>query len=76
MFYENQIIKEDSLRTKLSAARQQVGPALTLVIQPDRELPVEVIVKLHKIAMEAKIGWVILGTRGAVQPNGQSGNSR
>jgi biopolymer transport protein ExbD len=76
MFYENQIIKEDSLLAKLSAAREQAGPALTLVIQPDRELPVEVIVKLNKIAMEAKIGWIILGTRAVVQPNGQNGNSR
>lgn len=76
MFYENQIVKEDALRAKLSTAVQQAGPSLTLVIQPDRELPIEVVVKLDKIAREAGIRDTILGTRAATQPLGQNGNSR
>ncbi|MDB6039954.1 MAG: hypothetical protein JWM99_3795 [Verrucomicrobiales bacterium] len=76
MFYENQIVKEDALRAKLRAALKQAGPTLTLVIQPDRELPIEVIVKLDKIAREAGIRDTILGTRAATQPLGQNGNSR
>ena len=67
-YYENQIISDNELKTKLRAALPGHRP-LTMVLQTDRDLRYERLVELCVLAREAGIQETLLAVRPEMQPS-------
>jgi biopolymer transport protein ExbD len=63
IFYQHQKIQEGALQVKLAEAVERASGPLTLLLQADRNLPVEKVTELSKIARKAGIAQVMIGTR-------------
>jgi biopolymer transport protein ExbD len=63
IFYQHQKVQEAALQLKLAEAVERAGGPLTLLLQADRNLPVEKVTELSKIARKAGIAQVMIGTR-------------
>ena len=63
IFYQHQKIHEGALQVKLAEAVERTDGPLTLLLQADKNLPVEKVTELSKIARKAGIKQVMIGTR-------------
>jgi len=63
LFFENQIILEQNLKERLAQAARDSADPLILVVQLDRSLRVEELVRLSVLAREAGMQHVVLATR-------------
>lgn len=61
-FFRNQLIAEDALRVRLREAAQQSPEPLTLVVQADREVKHETLIRLTQLARAAGIHEALLAT--------------
>lgn len=71
LYYENQVIEEPELLTKLRAQAEKSRRAksgLTLVVQADKLVAYAVVVRLAELAREAGINEVLQATRPPFQP--------
>ncbi len=66
-YYENQIITDNELKTRLRAAQPNRRP-LTLVLQTDRDLRHERLVELCVLARDAGIQETLLAVRPELRP--------
>jgi biopolymer transport protein ExbD len=62
-YFENQICDAARLRTKLASAVSHSAPPPTLVVQADRDVRCEVLVRLSLLAREAGVKNALLATR-------------
>lgn len=62
-FFENQIIGEHQLKSNLTAAASQSRLPLTLVVQADKNVKYDVVVRLTELAEEAGIKQALLQQR-------------
>ena len=67
LYFENQVSDDQTLKAKLRTANQG-KEGLTLVIQADRNVRHEAIVRLAMLAREAGIADVLLATRTKIVP--------
>ena len=67
-FYENQVIAEKQLRTRLATAVKQSGEPLTLVVLADKSVSLDTIIRLNRLARGAGIHEATLVTRPPVLP--------
>ncbi|HSH92727.1 MAG TPA: biopolymer transporter ExbD [Roseimicrobium sp.] len=67
-YYENQFIKEEDLRDRLRGDVLRFKSPVTLVIEADRAVGYEVIVRLGKLARESGVKEAMLATRPSVFP--------
>jgi biopolymer transport protein ExbD len=63
LFFENQLILEQPLRQRLVEAVQRARGPLSLVLQADREIPYETILRLGALARGAGLTEILLATR-------------
>jgi len=68
IYFQNQITGEDQLRDQLRSAVARTPEPLTLVIQADRKVPHETLVRMAVLAREAGIKEALLATRPTVIP--------
>lgn len=63
IFFQHQKIHENTLQMRLAEAVERTDGPLTLVLQADKNLPLEKVTQLSKIARKAGIAQVVIGTR-------------
>jgi biopolymer transport protein ExbD len=63
IYFDNQIITEDKLRDRLAVEVRRAREPLTLVLQADKEVKHEVLVRLGLLARNAGIKDALLATR-------------
>jgi biopolymer transport protein ExbD len=63
IFFQHQKIQESALQMRLAEAVEKTGGPLTLVLQADKNLPLEKVTQLSKVARKAGIAQVVIGTR-------------
>lgn len=63
MYYRNQIVQEADLKTELRADMLALKGAATVVIQADKAVSYDVIVRLGKLASEAGARKAVMATR-------------
>lgn len=63
IFFQHQKIQESALQVRLTEAVENAAEPLTLLLQADRNLPLEKVTELSKIARKAGIAQVVIGTR-------------
>ena len=63
IFFQHQKIQEGALQLRLTEAVQNSGEPLTLLLQADKNVPVEKVTQLSKVARRAGITRMVLGTR-------------
>jgi len=61
-FYENQVISEKQLKTRLASAARQWGESLALVVLADKSVSYDTIVRLNRLARGAGIHEAVLMT--------------
>lgn len=66
IFYQHQKINEGALQVRLAEAVENAGAPLTLYLQADKNLPLEKVTQLSKIARKAGIAKVVIATRPAI----------
>ncbi len=71
VYYENQVANEDQLLKSLRARVSEMDEAVTLVIQADRNVRYEVLLRLALLAEQAGIKTALLATRPATIPRPQ-----
>lgn len=62
-YFEHQVCDPDTLRVRLSDRARQRTPPPTLVVEADRDVRYEVLVRLSVLAREAGLNQVLLATR-------------
>ncbi len=62
LYFENQWIEENELRTRLRSAVTNSREPLTLVVQPDKAVSYEMLVRLALVARDAGIAQALLAT--------------
>lgn len=62
LFFRNQLVDEPQLREKLKAALREAGGPLTLVVQADKHVSYELLVRLTLLARDAGITQAWLAT--------------
>jgi biopolymer transport protein ExbD len=67
-YFESQVCSEDLLKEKLQAAMADATAPLTLVVQADKKVTYETLVRLGLLARAVKIKEVLLATRPQVSP--------
>ncbi len=67
-FYENQIVSEADLQTKLSQLAKKESRPLTLVFEADRNIEYQTVVRLSQIAKKAGLKQVLWATRPPLKP--------
>jgi biopolymer transport protein ExbD len=68
-FFENQLVAQDAeLQARLAQAAALAREPLTLELRMDREVVVDIFVKLSEMARKAGFAQVVLGTRPALRP--------
>ncbi len=72
LYFENQVIKADDLKTRLQFAAKKSHEPLTLVVQADKAVTYEKLVQLSLLARDAGIRDTLLATlpRAIAAPNG------
>ena len=68
LYFENQVIDEERLKEKLQAALAAAEEPLTLVMQPDKEVKYDVLVRLGLLARSVGIKEALLATRPQIVP--------
>jgi biopolymer transport protein ExbD len=63
LYYQNQLICEAELKTRLSRAAKEAGQPLTLLVHADKEVTYEQLVRLTLLARDAGISSAWLATR-------------
>lgn len=63
IFFQHQLLREDLLQQRLSIAVERAGGPVTLLLQADRKVPYERIVRLSQIARKAGVAKIQLATR-------------
>ena len=63
LYFENQIVTEKQLRERLSNAVRKSPEPLTLVVQNDKEVKVDVLVRVSLLAAQAGIKEALVATR-------------
>jgi len=62
LYFENQWIEENELKTRLRSAVTNSKEPLTLVVQPDKGVTYEMLVRLALVARDAGIAQALLAT--------------
>jgi biopolymer transport protein ExbD len=62
IYYKDQPVTEDVLSKKLIAARQEVSGPLTLVVQEDKDVTAEQLIRLRMLARRAGIDNMLMAT--------------
>lgn len=62
LYFENQLIEESQLKARLSHAAEASAEPLTLVVQADRAVTYEMLVRLRLLARDAGIHEALLAT--------------
>lgn len=65
LFYQHQLVSEQALQEKLKSAVGRSGDPLTLILQADKNVPADRIVRLSRIASRAGIAEMRLATKPA-----------
>ena len=73
IYFENQVCTEERLKEHLQAAVARVKEPLTLVVQADRNVKYEVLVRLGLLARAAGVRESLWATRPQVSPGGGPG---
>src|SRR6185503_11961209 len=60
LYFENQLTTESSFKARLSTAVARAGEPLTLVVQADRAVPHEILVKVGVLARDAGVREALL----------------
>ena len=63
LYFDNQVITEDKLRARLADEVRRAREPLTLVLQADKDVKYEVLVRLGLLARDAGIKDALLATR-------------
>lgn len=63
LYYQNQVVTENELARKLAQRVRSAGNALSLLLQADRRVPQETIMRLYALAREAGLREVVVATR-------------
>jgi biopolymer transport protein ExbD len=63
LFFQHQLLREEVLQQRLSVAVEKAGVPVTLLLQADRKVPYEKIVRLSQIARKAGVARVYWATR-------------
>lgn len=63
LYYQNQVVTEEELATKLAQRVRAAGNPMNLLLQADRRVPQETIMRLHALAREAGLREVLVATR-------------
>ncbi|MGZ8920535.1 MAG: biopolymer transporter ExbD [Limisphaerales bacterium] len=63
IFFQHQKIQEAALEMRLTEAVERTDGPLRMVLQADKNLPLEKVTQLSKIARKAGIAEVVIGTR-------------
>jgi biopolymer transport protein ExbD len=63
LFFEHQLVSETVLQQRLNAAVAQSSEPLTLLLQADKNVPTDRIVRLSKIASRARISELRIATK-------------
>ncbi len=63
LFFEHQLVSEAILQQKLTSAASQSPEPLTLLLQADKNVPAEKIVRLSRIATRARIASMRIATK-------------
>ena len=63
IFFQHQKIQEATLQKRLAEAVEETRGPLTLLLQADRNLPLEKVTQLSKVARQAGVAQVVIGTR-------------
>jgi biopolymer transport protein ExbD len=75
LFFDNQATTEDELRQHLAAAARRAREPLTLVVEADKDVKHEMLVRLGLLAREAGIKDALLATRPRLSPEARSGRT-
>ncbi len=62
LYYENQVVEENQLRTRLNQAAKASAEPLTLLVHADKAVPYERVVQVSLLARQAGIGQGWLAT--------------
>ena len=62
-YFENQLASESALKTRLAAIAQRAREPLTLIVQADRSVTYDVLVRLGLLAREAGLREALLAVR-------------
>ena len=76
LYFENQLIQETQLKSRLKAAAQKSAEPLTLVVLADRAVKYETLVRLNLLAREAGIKEALLATRPRAFASSPAGPTR
>jgi biopolymer transport protein ExbD len=63
LYYQNQVVTEDELGRKLARRVRNSSVPLSLLLQADRRVPQETIMRLHALARRAGLREVVVATR-------------
>jgi biopolymer transport protein ExbD len=63
LYFANRLVTETELKSRLAEAAREFGEALTLVVQADKSVRYESLVRLTVLAREAGIRHALLATR-------------
>jgi biopolymer transport protein ExbD len=66
LYYQNQVVTEDELGRRLAQRVRSSSVPLSLLLQADRRVPQETIMRLHALARRAGLREVLVATRPAV----------
>jgi biopolymer transport protein ExbD len=65
LYFANRLVTETELKARLAEAAREFGDALTLVVQADKSVTYEFLVRLTTLAREAGLRQALLATRPA-----------
>jgi biopolymer transport protein ExbD len=63
LFFQHQLLREEALQQQLSMAVERAGAPVTLLLQADKKVPYERIIRLSRIARRAGVAKIHLATR-------------
>ncbi|RME96459.1 MAG: biopolymer transporter ExbD [Verrucomicrobia bacterium] len=73
VYFESQVVTEEELGRRLAEKVRASEAPVTLLLQADRHVAQEVILRLHELARRAGVREVILATRPELFPAGAGG---
>lgn len=76
VYFESQVVTEEELGRRLARKVRSSQAPVTLLLQADRHVAQEVVLRLHELARRAGVAEVILATRPGLFQEGRSGSNR
>lgn len=63
LYFESQVVTEEELARRLATRVRERQEPVSLLVQADRRVPQEVVLRLHAVAREAGLREVVVATR-------------